>query len=106
VKISRKVLIESITNILKLGGFVHLINYRSNSLRLHPMMNCKKIMAKCLHNGIWSNYMYDLSVEGVEKCLKYVTIKQITGRQDVKFNPIGEESVVKFRSNLVKMRKP
>lgn len=106
MKISRKVFIESVANVLKLGGFIHLINCGNNHIRLQSMMNNKKIMAKCLFKGIWSNYMYDLNVEGVAKCLKYVTLQELTGEKELRFNPIGEESVVKFRHNLIKMRKP
>lgn len=102
MKISRKILIESIVNVLKFGVDVYLINHGENNIRLNSMMNNKKIMAKCLFKGIWSNYMYDLSIEGVTKCLKFVTIEEITGKKALRFNPIGEESVIKFRSFLSK----
>ncbi len=103
MKISRKVLMESLVNVLKFGGRVDLINYKSNFLKLYAIMDNKKIMAKCLHNGIWSNYIYDLNYEGMVKCLKFITVEEIIGKKDLEFNPIGEESVVKFRYNLIKL---
>jgi len=102
MKISRKVFMESLVNVLKFGGRIDLIN-NSNRLNLYSIMDNKKIMAKCIHNGIWSNYIYDLSYDGIAKCLKFITIEEITGKKDLEFNPIGEESVVKFRSNLIKL---
>ncbi|CAK0742939.1 hypothetical protein CCP1ISM_160001 [Azospirillaceae bacterium] len=60
----------------------------------------KKFMAEFYFHEIWNKYIYNLNVEGVTKCLKYLTLDQISGKEEVLFCTVGSDEVVNFRKNF------
>lgn len=57
-------------------------------------------MANSYHDGLWSRYMYNVSIDGMTKCFKELTLNQLTGNAKLNYHPFGEDSVLKCRRLL------
>lgn len=102
---TRKQLIESICHVLNSGCNITLCENNGNRLKLKLIMHGKKFMAEFYFDEVWNRYIYSLNVDGVSKCLRFLTLDQIAGKQKVLFCPVGAEEVVKFRKSLINRRK-
>jgi hypothetical protein len=102
MKSTRKQLIESICHVLNSGCHINLCENGGNKLKLKPIMCNKKFMAEFYYDEVWNKYCYNLSIEGVTKCLKYLTLDHISGNSPVPFCTVGSEEVVNFRRGFKK----